>query len=69
MSQDYKYSYDKTPENTALHEQFLAIQAAGVSAGRDRFLAANAGSKERSEAHRFLPHLAAVLLLVLTDIS
>jgi S1-C subfamily serine protease len=57
LCKDYKYWYDKTPENTALHEQFLTIQAAGVSAGRDRFLAANRGLKERSEAHPLLASL------------
>ena len=47
----YKDWYDGYPENVALHQQVLEIQAAGLNEGQDRFLAANPTHKDRSEAN------------------
>jgi hypothetical protein len=50
LCEEYKEWCDKYPENVALHEQILRIQAAGVSTGQDRFMASNSTHRERSGA-------------------
>lgn len=57
LCRNYKKFYDSYPENVALHEQFLGIQAAAVDEGRDRFFAANPAHKERPKANPLVASL------------
>jgi hypothetical protein len=63
LCKDYKYLYDRLPDNVAAHEQYLGITASGLRKGTARFFARYAQDKDGRQGCQLAVALSAAVSL------